>query len=538
MKLPKHPSHPPHPSHQPDPSDQPDHPAPSDLSDLSNQPAPSDLSDHSAPPIPHSAPPSEIPNPKSQIPPAASSEISNLKSEIPNPKSSLPAASANPQSAIHNPQSTLPVIAVLSGGTSSERAVSLLSGAACADALCAAFPGAAIESHIIDRDALPASLDPRRHVVFSTLHGTFGEDGGMQRLLEAAGIHYAGCDSASSALTMDKTATKLTVAAAAVPVIPGITLSIADCGFRIADFQTIPSTPSAPSQISNLKSPIPPSAPSEISNLKSEIPNPSPIPHSEPPSQISNLKSEIPNLKSPLPSASDNPQSDNPQSAIRIPQSLGPDLILKPNAEGSSVGLHIISTPAELDTALADARARGGDWLLERRIRGRELAVGVLNGRAMGIVEIRPKSATGAYDYASKYTAGLTDYLAPAPLDEPTAARIRALAETAFAACRCRDFARVDFMFAADEESCNSRAIPTNTATPTENRKLKTENSTTNPAAADRILLLEINTLPGMTALSLLPKSAACIGLDFPSLLREMLAPAIRRWRAKSEINS
>ncbi|AWI07983.1 D-alanine--D-alanine ligase family protein [Ereboglobus luteus] len=302
-----------------------------------------------------------------------------------------------------------PIIAILAGGTSSEREVSLNSGEACAAALAKHFP---VEHIIIDRNALPAAISPARHVVFSTLHGTFGEDGGMQRLLEEAGIHYAGCDAASSAFTMDKTRTKRAAAARGVRTIAGLTFSAR---------------------------------------------------HNKP-------------------------------SATQIIAQLGPDLVLKPNDEGSSVGLHIIENRAQLDTALDTAR--DGDWLVERRIHGRELAVGVLNGRAMGIVEIRPKS--GIYDYESKYTAGKTDYLAPAPFDDATAAVIRRNAEVAFEACGCRDFARIDFFFTPENE----------------------------------ILLIEINTLPGMTATSLLPKSAACAGLDFENLLREMVAPAIARHNA------
>jgi len=339
-----------------------------------------------------------------------------------------------------------PTIALLSGGTSAEREVSLRSGEACLAALRVAFPETTIEPYRIDTNALPAALDPRRHVVFSTLHGTFGEDGGMQRLLEAARIAYAGCDSASSALTMDKTATKH-AAARAVPVIPGLSFNAA---------------------------------------------------------------------------------YDKPTPEYLINR-FGPDLIFKPNAEGSSVGLRIIANRAELITALKETTH--GIWIIEKRIHGRELAVGVLNGRAMGIVEIRPKSATGAYDYESKYTAGRADYLAPAPLDDATAARIRAHAETACTACACRDFARVDFMLADGEKSSEFRVqsseFASGAAAPTLNSELRTLNSDGEAAAA---LLLEINTLPGMTELSLLPKSAACIGLDFLSLLREMLTPAIARF--------
>lgn len=303
---------------------------------------------------------------------------------------------------------TSPIIAVFSGGTSSEREVSLGSGLACATALARSFPTRLFR---IDADALPAELDPRRHVVFSMLHGTFGEDGGMQQLLDAAGVQYAGCDAASSALTMDKTRTKDTAAARGIQVIPGITFAAA-----------------------------------------------------------------------------------NRPSVDAVVAQFGEQVVLKPNAEGSSVGLSIVGSRGELAKALDGVR--DGTWMIERRIFGRELAVGVLNGRAMGIVEIRPKS--GVYDYASKYTKGLTDYLAPAPMNDALTARIRATAQAAFAACGCRDYARVDFIL----------------------------------GEGDELYLLEINTLPGMKETSLLPMSARCEGIDFTVLVRDMVAPALQRFHS------
>lgn len=299
-----------------------------------------------------------------------------------------------------------PIIAVFSGGTSSEREVSLGSGLACAVAMARLFP---TRLYQIDRDALPEGLDPKRHVVFSTLHGTFGEDGGMQRLLDAAGVHYAGCDATCSALTMDKTLTKKAAAARGVAIIPGIVFT-----------------------------------------------------------------------------------AEQKPSADEVVARLGEQVVVKPNDQGSSVGLRIVGSRAELAEALAAIER--GSWLIEKRIFGRELAVGVLNGRALGIVEIRPKS--GVYDYASKYTKGLTDYLVPAPLSEELTGAIRQAAETAFAACGGRDYARVDFMIGEDE----------------------------------RFYLLEINTLPGMKETSLLPMSARCEGLDFTGLLKEMVMPALRRF--------
>jgi len=172
----------------------------------------------------------------------------------------------------------------------------------------------------------------------------------------------------------------------------------------------------------------------------------------------------------------------------------GEQVVVKPNDEGSSVGLQIVGDRAQLRVALQGITA--GSWLVEQRIFGRELAVGVMGGKAMGIVEIRPKS--GVYDYTSKYTKGLTEYLAPAPFDAATTSRIQRAAETAFAACGCRDYARVDFIVSEKNE----------------------------------LYLLEINTLPGMKETSLLPMSARCGGFDFTALVREMVMPAVQRFRS------
>lgn len=299
-----------------------------------------------------------------------------------------------------------PIIAVLCGGTSSESEVSLGSGKAVAQAMTLAYPTAKI---ILTAEAVPAELDPQRHVVYSTLHGTFGEDGGMQRLLDAAGISYAGCDAKGSDLCFDKWRTRQTVTAADVQVAPG----------RLFD-------------------------------------------------------------------AADKP------SAAAIVQEYGEQVVLKPNRQGSSFGLQIVSSRAGLEVALAGLRP--GEWILEKRILGREFTIGLLRGRAMGVVEIVPQS--GVFDFTSKYTKGLTEYYAPASISEELAAKMRTAAEAAFAACGCRDYARIDFMLSAEGE----------------------------------FYLLEINTLPGMKETSLLPMSARCVGLDFNALCREMVGPAVERF--------
>jgi D-alanine-D-alanine ligase len=173
---------------------------------------------------------------------------------------------------------------------------------------------------------------------------------------------------------------------------------------------------------------------------------------------------------------------------------LGERVVVKPNAEGSSVGLALPANRVELAAKLA--AITGGDWLIEKRLVGRELSVGVLQGRAMGVVEIRPKS--GVYDFTSKYTKGMTEYFAPAPLAPEATAEVQAAAEAAFAACGCRDYARVDFILSAEDGPC----------------------------------MLEINTLPGMKETSLLPMSAGCTGLDFTALVRALVAPAVARFQA------
>lgn len=308
--------------------------------------------------------------------------------------------------------STEPEIIVLCGALSPERAVSLRSGAACAAALEKSF--SKVRLVVLDENKLPADLDPAKHVVFPVIHGDFGEDGELQKELETRGFAFAGCDSATSALCIDKVATKARVRAAGVPVCPEVAFS----GTR------------------------------------------------------------------------------RPR-ARAITRKLGRCVVVKPADKGSSVGLHMVSGERALGRVIG--RLRKGNWMAEPRLKGRELTVGLLDGKAMGIVEIVPKS--GDYDYRSKYTAGATQYLFPAPLAESVAAAIRADAEKFFAACGCRDFARADVIL-----------LPNG-----------------------KYYFLEVNTIPGLTATSLLPKSASCAGLDFPALVRRMIEPALRRREASAK---
>jgi len=157
---------------------------------------------------------------------------------------------------------------------------------------------------------------------------------------------------------------------------------------------------------------------------------------------------------------------------------LGRPLIVKPVAEGSTVGLTLVKEPGELAKALEKA----GDAMVERFIPGRELSVGILDGRALPPVEIIPKHEI--YDYECKYTDGMSQYLCPAPLADDVTQRVCELAGRAFAALSCHGYARIDFRLADD-------------GTP---------------------YCLEANTLPGMTTHSLVPLAAQHIGLDLAAL--------------------
>jgi D-alanine-D-alanine ligase len=180
--------------------------------------------------------------------------------------------------------------------------------------------------------------------------------------------------------------------------------------------------------------------------------------------------------------------------ADAVIEELGSSLVVKPANLGSSVGLHFAENRSALGVALSQVHK--GEWLIERRIRGRELTVGLLDGKAMGVVEVVSKS--GVYDYAAKYASTETEYRFPATLEAGLEATIKAAAEALFRACACRDFARIDFLLDDAEP-----------------------------------YFLEVNTLPGLTASSLLPKSAACIGHDFKSLALALARGGCERYTAK-----
>lgn len=180
------------------------------------------------------------------------------------------------------------------------------------------------------------------------------------------------------------------------------------------------------------------------------------------------------------------PQQERPEG-WKLP------LVLKPVCQGSSVGLQFVERAEDWNAALADVFQYDQRVLLEEKIDGRETTVGILDDQILPIVEIRPKA--GAYNYRNKYTPGATDYLCPAPIDPEVAQRIQTIARLAFRAVGGRDYGRIDIMLAAS-------------GTP---------------------YVLEVNTLPGMTETSLLPKAALAAGVAYPALCQRMIDLALKR---------
>jgi D-alanine-D-alanine ligase len=296
-------------------------------------------------------------------------------------------------------------VALLYGGRSTERDVSLRTGKACGDALLS--KGYDVTLVDVDQD-LPARLrEGRFEVAFNALHGRWGEDGCVQGLLEAMGIPYTGSGVLASAMGMDKVVAKAMFQALGIPVI---------------DYRVFPTARAA--QI----------APSDLP--------------------------------------------------------FGLPCVVKPSGEGSSVGVHIVKDAAGLRGACEDAARFKGDVIVERYVKGSEVNVAVLDGKALGAIEIVP--ANEFYDYAAKYTAGTTKYYYPARIPEAHARRVMEAAETAHRGLGCAGVTRVDFIVAPD-------------GTP---------------------FILEINTLPGMTATSLVPKIAAGLGIAFPDLCERILEGA------------
>jgi D-alanine--D-alanine ligase len=171
----------------------------------------------------------------------------------------------------------------------------------------------------------------------------------------------------------------------------------------------------------------------------------------------------------------------------KIIGSLALPVVVKPNREGSSVGVSIVSREDQLTEALGHAAAFSGPLLVEEYIAGSEVTAAILDEAELPLLEIRPRS--GFYDYRNKYKPGACDYIVPAPLEAKLANAISESAHAAYRALGCRDYARVDLRVSKN----------------------------------GRHYFLEVNTLPGMTANSLVPKAARAAGIEFPELVDRIL---------------
>ncbi len=176
-----------------------------------------------------------------------------------------------------------------------------------------------------------------------------------------------------------------------------------------------------------------------------------------------------------------------------MPEGWETPVVLKPLREGSSVGVEIVDNKEDFGAALRRSLKYGGVVLMEERIIGRELTVGILDGEVLPLVEVCPKS--GVYSYENKYTKGRTEYYCPAQVDEASRNRAADLALKTFHAVGAKDYARIDMILDQKGECW----------------------------------VLEINTLPGMSETSLLPKAAAAMGINYANLCCKILEMALRK---------
>ncbi len=303
-------------------------------------------------------------------------------------------------------------VAVLKGGRSLERQVSLASGARVQDAL--ERLGHAVVGIDVGHDLVGRLRAEAPDACFVALHGRDGEDGTVQELLDLLDLPYTGSEPGACARCADKVLAKQAMRRAGLPT-PDF-LSFGEAAFK------------------------------ELGATDA------------------------------LPLAGDR---------------LGFPLVVKPADQGSALGLRIAGSAAELPAALVAAFSYSGKVLLERRIAGRDLAISVLDGLALPIVEA---IAEGEDPYAARYEVGGTRFACPAELPPELTARAQELAVAVYELLGCRGAARIDLML---EE------------------------------ATGTLHVLEANAIPGMTDTSLLPQAADAAGIGFEALVERMLAPAL-----------
>lgn len=305
-------------------------------------------------------------------------------------------------------------IGVLMGGPSTEREISLKSGKAVHEALKEnGFDAVGID--IINgkkQDNIRLIKSRKISCAFLALHGRFGEDGQIQRILETLKIPYTGSGVRASKLAMDKVSSRRIFEAAGLNV----------PGYKVINKST-------------------------YRQKKGEM----------------------------------------------ILNGLDLPLVIKPAAGGSSIGLSIIEKEVDLESALKSAFAFDDRVIVEEYIAGRELTVGILEDCALPVIEIVPKKKF--FDFEAKYTCGLTEYIVPAEIEERLARKIKRIALTCHRLLGCLGFSRVDIILDKD----------------------------------NRVFVLEVNTIPGLTNTSLLPKAARIVGIEFNELCLKLTQSAYEK---------
>ena len=306
-----------------------------------------------------------------------------------------------------------PSVAVLCGGISLEREVSLRSGRRVADAL--SDVGHQVTRLDVDAELVPTLERGGFDLAFLALHGAAGEDGTVQSLLELIGLPYTGPDVLASSLAWNK------------PIAQGL---YARAGLHVPDRVTL--------------------------------------------SQLAFR------------------EMGAAAAVEHVADALGSPLVVKPATGGSALGLSIVEEPARLPEAIVGAFSYADSVLVERFVHGTEIAVTVLDGQPLPAVEIHPKE--GAYDFAARYTAGATEFHAPARLDADVRDACEATALTAVDAIGARHVSRADLIVDTD----------------------------------GRPWLLELDTCPGLTDTSLTPLAADAADLGFTELCERLAALALR----------
>src|SRR4051794_13013332 len=311
-------------------------------------------------------------------------------------------------------------VAVLKGGRSLERSVSLNSGSRVEDAL--ERLGHDVVPIDVGPDLVPRLREARPDVAFVALHGQDGEDGAVQELLEPLGIPYTGSGSAACARSWDKVLAKHTLREAGIPT-PDFH------AFTEAAFEDLGAAQALPD----------------------------------------------------------------------IERELGFPVVVKPARGGSALGIKFAAAAGDIPGALVAAFAYDSKILLERHVAGNDLAVSVVDGRPLPVIEAVP-NGEDFYDFEARYEIGRTAFVCPAPLSGADTARAQELAVAAWDALGCRGFARVDLL---------------------------------HDRATGELTVLEANTIPGLTDTSLLPQAADAAGIGFDELVGRILELAVSRSTAR-----